>query len=87
MKVKLASSTGFLTGAYVGLATSQENLDNNVYLQQKGTNSSGSADFGQLNPGNYYYECATEIAGTIYAGEGQVQITADKDLELTLEIR
>jgi hypothetical protein len=84
VKVQLKGSTGFLTGVQVGLATSQINLDNSVYLQDKATDASGKADFGQLNPGNYYYDCETTIAGTLYYGEGQIQIVAGTDLELTL---
>jgi hypothetical protein len=87
VKVKLDGSTGFLTGADVGLATSQANLDNSVYLQEKITDSSGKANFGQLNPGNYYYDCATTIAGVDYYGEGQIQIVAGTNLELTLTIQ
>jgi len=86
VKVKLAGSTGYLTGVLVGIATSQENLDNEVYLSEKETNAQGSADFGQLNPGNYYYDCFHEIGSDEYYGEGQVQIVAGTDLELTLTL-
>jgi hypothetical protein len=84
IKVKLEGSTGYLTDVAVGLATSQANLDNSIYLQDKKTDATGIVDFGQLNPGNYYYDCETTIAGTLYYGEGQVQIVAGTDLELTL---
>jgi hypothetical protein len=86
VKVKLAGSTGFLTGVDVGLATSQENLDKSIYLQDKVTNSNGQANFGQLNPGNYYYDCYHVVGSDEYYGEGQVQIVAGKDLELTLTL-
>ncbi len=86
VKVKLASSTGYLTGVNVGLATSQENLDKEVYLQDKITDANGKANFGQLNPGNYYFDCYHEIGNNEYYDEGQVQITAGTDLELTLEL-
>lgn len=86
VKVKLAGSTGFLTGVEVGLATSKENLDNSIYLQDKITNSNGSADFGQLNPGNYYYDCAHVVGSDEYYGEGQIQVVAGTDLELTLTL-
>jgi hypothetical protein len=87
VKVKLDGSTGYLTGAEVGLATSQANLDNSIYLQDKVTDATGQVNFGQLNPANYYYDCATTIAGTDYYGEGQIQIVAGTDLELTLTIK
>jgi hypothetical protein len=86
VKVKLIGSTGYLTGVGVGLATSQANLDNSVYLQDKTADANGQVNFGQLNPGNYYYDCATTIAGTDYYGEGQIQIIAGTDLDLTLTL-
>ena len=84
IKVQLANSTGYLTDVSVGLSTSQENLDNSVYIQDELTDNEGNVDFGQLNPGNYYYDCSTTIGGIDYYGEGQVQVTAGKNLELTL---
>jgi len=87
VKVKLAGSTGFLTGALVGLATSQVNLDNSVYLQDKDTDANGQVNFGRLNPGNYYYDCFHTIGSDDYYGEGQIQIVAGTDLELTLTLQ
>jgi hypothetical protein len=87
VKVKLTGSTGYLTGVEVGLATSLANLDNSIYLQDKVTDANGQVNFGQLNPANYYYDCATTVAGTEYYGEGQVQIVAGTDLELTLTLK
>lgn len=86
IKAKLSTSTGYLAGVDVGLATSQANLDNSIYLQDKITNSQGEADFGQLNAGNYYYDGFTTIGSTDYYGEGQIQITAGDDKILTLII-
>lgn len=87
IKVQLAGSTGYLKDVAVGLATSQENLDNSVYLQDKDTDATRQVNFGQLNPGNYYYDSYTEIGSDdYYYGEGQVQIVAGTDLELTLII-
>ena len=86
VKVKLAGSTGYLTGVGVGLASSKVNLDNEVYLQDKITDANGQVNFGELNPGNYYFDCEAIVAGTIYYGEGQVQIVAGTNLELTLTL-
>ncbi len=86
VKVQLEGSTGYLTGALVGLATSQENLDNSIYLQDLETNSSGQVNFGQLNPGNYYYDCYYELGINDFYGEGQVQIVAGQNRELTLTL-
>lgn len=84
VKVKLAGSTGYMQDALVGIATSMENLDNSIYLSEKETNAEGVANFGELNPGNYYYDCYHEVGSDEYYGEGQVQIVANQDLELTL---
>ncbi len=87
VKVKLANSTGYLSGVDVGIATSLDNLDNMIYLQEKTTDGTGKSDFGQMNPGNYYYDCFTIIGTTDYYGEGQVQIVAGKNTELTLTLQ
>ena len=86
VKVKLDGSTGFLTNVLVGLATSEQNLNNSVYLQDLDTDADGKADFGQLNPGNYFYDCYHEVGSDDYYGEGQVQIIAGENLELTLTL-
>lgn len=86
IKVQLAGSTGYQKGVDVGLFTSLENLDNSVYLQDKVTDATGQVNFGQLNPGNYYFDGYTEIGRDDYYAQGQVQIVAGTDLELTLII-
>ena len=86
VKVQLEGSTGYLTDAMVGLASSQENLENMVYLHDLDTDANGQVNFGQLNPGNYYYDCFYQIGDNIYYGEGQVQIVTGVNLELTLTL-
>jgi len=86
IKVKLEGSTGFLSDAAVGLATSQDNLDNSIYLQDIYTDANGEADFGQLNAGNYYYDSYITIGNYWYYGEGQIQVVSGTDLKLTLVI-
>ena len=86
IKVQLDGSTGFLTGAASGLATSENNLSDGIYLQDIVTDADGKADFGQLNPGNYFYDAEKTVAGTYYYADGQVQVVAGTDLELTLII-
>ena len=86
IKVKLEGSTGYRSDAMVGLSTSQENLDNSVYLQDLESDANGQVDFGELNPGNYYYDCYLIIGSDSYYGEGQVQVVAGTDLELTLTL-
>ena len=84
IKVKIAGSTGYYTGADVAIATSQANLDAGTFLQLKVTDAQGSANFGQLNPANYYYATSFTVGSTDYYGEGEVQIVAGQNQELTL---
>jgi hypothetical protein len=86
VKVQLQGSTGYLVGAEVGLATSLANLDEGIYLQDLTTNSNGQANFGQLIPGNYYYDAFYVLGSDYYYGEGQVQIVAGQNQELTLTL-
>lgn len=84
VKVKLPNSTGYVTGVDVGLSKSQKNLDKSVYLKEVRTDNGGKANFGQLYPGNYYYDCIARVSGVNYYGEGQIQITVGNNHELTL---
>ena len=86
VKVKLSNSTGYLSGADVGIATSKANLDNSVYLKDIVTSASGQSDFGQLIAGIYYYDCDITIAGVEFYGEGQIQIIAGTNSVLTLTL-
>jgi hypothetical protein len=74
-------------GATVGITLSQGELITNNYLASRITDSNGYADFGKLNPGNYYYEVDVTIGNTSYHGEGVLQVQAGVDLtqELTLQ--
>lgn len=84
--VKLVNSTGFITDADVAIATSKANFDNGIALAEKTTDSKGVADFGQLNPGNYYIGAQAFVGSDDYFYEGQVQISAGTNLELTIEL-
>ncbi len=83
--VRLAGQSGNYAGAEVGIATSIENLQNQVFLDIKETTASG-ARFTLL-PGTYYFAAAADVAGSIFYGEGQVQVTAGKTTELPLIIQ
>lgn len=74
-------------GATVGIALSQGELITNNYLASRITDANGFADFGKLNPGNYYYEVDVTIGSTSYHGEGVIQVQAGVDVtqELTLQ--
>ena len=86
VKVKLQGSTGYQSGVSVGLATSIENFNNYIYLKEGTTDGTGKVDFGQLSPGNYYYDAETEIGSDYYYGEGQIQIVAGRNDELILTL-
>jgi hypothetical protein len=75
-----------VSGATVGITLSQGELVTNNYLASRITDGSGHADFGKLNPGNYYYEADVTIGSTSYHGEGVLQVQAGVDLtqDLTL---
>jgi len=89
-----------LAGVEVGLATSQTNLDNSVYLQKEmATMQDGGANFGQLKPGNYYYDSyVTTILkvtpdsvyeskdSVYYYGVGQIQIIAGADSTAAIKL-
>ena len=85
IKVQLEGSTGFLSGVLVALATSEDNLED-APLQDTETGSNGQVDFGQLAPGNYYYDAHHIIGNVEYYGVGQVQVTAGQLFELTLTL-
>lgn len=74
-------------GATVGIALSQGELITNNYLASRISDANGLADFGKLNPGNYYYEVDVTIGSTSYHGEGVIQVQAGVDItqELTLQ--
>ena len=86
VKVKLSGSSSFIAGAEVGLSTSQANLDNSIYVQDKTTDATGKVDFGQLKPGTYYYDGYHDAGSDDYYGEGTVEIVAGKDSEQILTL-
>lgn len=81
---KLAGTTLLLPGTDIGIATSLENLNNGVYLQDITSGSNGTADFGELNPGNYYIDADYFDGTNSYYSAGQFQITANTDLNLSI---
>lgn len=81
---KLSGSTLLLPGTDIGIATSLDNLNNGIYLQEVTSSSNGTADFGELNPGNYYIDAGYDDGVDFYYGEGQFQITANTDLNLSI---
>jgi hypothetical protein len=75
-----------VSGASVGITLSQGELATNNYLASRITDSNGYADFGKLNPGNYYYEADVTIGNTSYHGEGVLQVQAGVDLTQDLTV-
>lgn len=86
VKVQISGTTGYATDAIVGLSASLVDLDNSIYLQEVTTDANGSADFGQMNSGNYYFDADVLIGSVSYYGEGSVQIIIGTDLDLTLTL-
>lgn len=82
IKVKVRNSANFVPDVDVYLATSEANLENEIYIQEKITDANGQANFGQLNAGTYYYYGENDES----SGDGLVQIQAGKDSDVTLEI-
>lgn len=87
VKAKLDGLSGYKSDVKIGLATSLENLDNLIYLQEKKTGSSGSVDFSQLNAGNYYIDAYYELGNDNYYGIAQVQIVSGIDKEVVLILK
>jgi hypothetical protein len=81
---KLSGSTLLLPGTDIGIATSLDNLNNGIYLQDITSGSNGTADFGELNPGNYYIDASYFDGTNSYFSSGQFQITANTDLNLSI---
>jgi hypothetical protein len=81
---KLSGSTLLLPGTDIGIATSLDNLNNGIYLQEVTSSSNGTADFGELNPGNYYIDAGYDDGVSYYTSAGQFQITANTDLNLSI---
>ncbi len=54
VKVRTNEFVDLLPDALVGIATSQEDLNNDEYLKEGNTNDSGQVYFGQLEPGTYF---------------------------------
>jgi hypothetical protein len=81
---KLSGSSILLPGTEVGIATSLENFDNDIYLSKKYATSDGKAYFGELNPGNYYVYGYYDDGTNVLYGQGQFQVTANTDLNLTV---
>jgi hypothetical protein len=87
VKANLDGLSGYKSNVKISLATSLENLDNLIYLQEKKTGSNGSVNFGQLNTGNYYIDAYYEIGNDYYYGIAQVQIVSGIDKEVVLVLK
>jgi len=84
VKIKLPVA-GDLADAWIGLATSAENLENMKYVKTIATDKAGIADFGQLEPGTYYIDGGTGEE-VFYYGEAEVVIVAGKNTVVELNL-
>jgi len=81
------SSGQDIQGATISIALTQYDLATGRYLGTRVTNDHGRADFGLLNPGNYYYKADYTVGDNVFHGEGVVQVQSGQNLtqELTLQ--
>ena len=89
LSVTCALNGAFASGVLVGVATSQENLDNSEYvLEQKETNSAGKVTYSAVAPGTYFIDAYLNrneedfwAYGEVTVGEG----VSDLYLKLAVE--
>ena len=73
-------------GVLVGISSSEENLENSVYIHEDETDSKGIIRFDHLHPGTYYLDADyTEGDISVYV-EAKVEITTEEaHLTMVLE--
>jgi len=88
VKISLADGAKDVSDAPIGLAASQEQLDNMDYIATVFTNKEGIANFGQLAPGTYYIDGGQTIGDgddeISYLGEGTAVVVAGKNIIVDL---
>jgi hypothetical protein len=86
VRVKLAGASTYLPNTAVGLALTQEQMDTASFHSFRVTDAEGVGRFIGLNPRKYYYYSGRNIDGVYYEKEGQVEILADVDINLTITL-
>jgi hypothetical protein len=73
-------------GALVGIASSQENLENSKYIYENETNAKGSIHFHDLAAGTYYLDADYSTDEVSAYAEATVTVTdAEVAVTITLE--
>lgn len=85
IKTRLKGQTQFLDGAVIYLALTYEDMLNDRHFDEA-TTQNGKADFGELNPGNYFFEGVYVEGSEASFGDDFVQIIAGQDYELILDL-
>ncbi len=89
MSVTCAINGAFASGVLVGVATSQENLDNSEYVfEQKETNSAGKVTYSSVAAGTYYIDAYLSRNDEDYWAYGEVTVgegVSDLYLKLAVE--
>jgi len=86
VKPRVEGTTTFLANVKVKLALNLDDLINDRYIMEVFSDVNGNADFGKLNPQNYFFEAYTEVGGDDYYGDGNIQIIAGEDFVFILEM-
>jgi hypothetical protein len=87
--VTCAINGAFASGVLVGVATSQENLDNSEYVfEQKETNSAGKVTYSAVAAGTYYVDAYLNRNDEDFWAYGEVTVgegVSDLYLKLAVE--
>ena len=76
-----------LTNFEVKIFIDKSDFENDLYLLRLPTNSSGTANFGFINYGNYYIKAQGVKSGVLYTGSDVVQVRAEKTVTKTVIAR
>ncbi len=89
LSVTCALNGAFASGVLVGVATSQENLDNSEYvLEQKETNSAGKVTYSAVAAGTYFIDAYLNRNDEDFWAYGEVTVgdgVSDLYLKLAVE--
>lgn len=88
LSVTCALNGAFASGVLVGVATSQENMDNSEYVfEQKETNSAGKVTYSAVAPGTYFIDAYLNRNEEDFWAYGEVTVgTGASDVYLKLAV-
>lgn len=79
-------SDALVPGVSIGIALRQEDLATNTYFATRISDSNGRANFGDLQPDNYYYEADAVLNNQAVHAEGMAVVEGGKKLELQITV-